>query len=408
METWLCPEFGAVKDKRSLAELEKFIHHIADSSGLLLPRGVIDGQEHFAFAHLSFQEYFTACWLEQEFSRLLNAGVASDDLLDAPTTEPPQALAMTQKLFAQYAAQTVWREPLLFLAEKLADRPADTSTLRKWLFPIKAGDTLPMPAQQLLATLSIDPQVSFTLPQRQVLWEYLCKAHLANKMVWKGGVAPSLLPVSDYQADILALLSKLAAVSKQTELSLSYCTGIRDLSPLKPLQNLERLDLSSCTGISDLSALQHLQNLQRLSLSGCTWVSNLSALQHLQSLQVLDLMVCTAVSDLSPLQPLQSLQRLYLSGCTGISDLSALQQLQSLQVLSLSLCTEVRDLSALQPLQSLEWLYLSDCPGISDLFALQHLQSLQRLHLGGRTGVSDLKAQVAALRIALPECRIFT
>lgn len=52
-------ESGYGRDEQAAAE---FVDYIARRSGLLLPRG--PGQ--FAFAHLSFQEYFAACFLAEQ------------------------------------------------------------------------------------------------------------------------------------------------------------------------------------------------------------------------------------------------------------------------------------------------------------------------------------------------------
>ncbi len=408
LHRWLCPEFGQATDAANQQEMEKFISHIADSSGLLLPRGVVDGQEQFAFAHLSFQEYYAACWLELEFSRLLNLNTGEDDLLAAPAPAPDALLALTDKLFAQRAATTLWREPLLFLAEKLAERPADTTTLRKWLFPIRKGETLPMPAQELLATFSIDPQVSFTPDQRHAIWEHLCRAHLANEEPWKTDVAPSLLVPSDYQPTILSLLVSLAAETQETLLWLSGCTGVSDLAALKGLGSLEWLYLSGCTRVSDLAALKDLGSLHYLYLNGCTGVSDLAALKDLRSLHWLDLTGCTRVSDLAALNHLGSLKDLYLTGCTGVSDFAALKDLRSLQILSLEDCTGVSDLAALKGSGSLRSLFLSGCTGVSDLAALKDLRSLQGLGISGCTGVKDWGRQMAELKKALPECQIIS
>lgn len=386
LQRWLCSEFGQASDEANRHEMDKFIDHIADSSGLLLPRGVKDGQEQFAFAHLSFQEYYAACWLELEFSRLLNLhAAAEDDLLDPPTPPPDEELAMTEALFAKRATFIVWREPLLFLAEKLSDRQSDTLTLRKWLFPIRNGQTLPMPAQRLLATFSIDPQVSFTPEQRQAIWDHLCRAHLANEDVGAESVASSLLVPSAYQQTILRLMASLATKTQQANLYLIGCTGLRDLTALKDLGSLRALFLNHCTGVGTLPTFQGFSSLQNLVLAGCTEVSSLASLKDLGSLR-----------------------SLFLNGCAGVGDLTELQSLSSLQLLILTECTGVSDLAALQGLSSLHTLSLNGCTGVSDLTALQGLRSLQWLDLRGCTGVKDLKRQITELQKALPKCHIFT
>lgn len=167
LREWLCPEFGGEDDAENQEQLEKFLQHIAARSGLLLPRGIQEGEEHFAFAHLSFQEFYAGCWLEREFRRLLNlkagGGYEAEDLLfgDAPEKAPPAPLAVAETDFATFAAQPVWRESLLFLAERLAGSAEDTKTFSRWAFAVKKDTPLPEEAQALLATMSVDPQVNF-------------------------------------------------------------------------------------------------------------------------------------------------------------------------------------------------------------------------------------------------------
>lgn len=385
LEEWLCPEFGQGGDLNRIAEMEKFITHIADSSGLLLKRGMHEGQAQYAFAHLSFQEYYTACWLEREFRRLLN-GKASDDedeldALDTVSTPAPRApLALLLEDFAAHAAHHLWREPLLFLAERLAASADDTQTLRKWLFPIrKEGPPLNFPAQNLLAAMSMDPQVNFAPSQRRKLWDHLWSLYLSKKDWWqKFGVATALLESSEYQKDVFASLRQAVVNTPEAELDLNGCTGVSDLSALKGLSSLQMLYLSGCTGISDLSPLQGLAALQSLDLMSCTGISDLSPLQELTALSSLDIRGCTRITDLSPLQGLVALQDLDLGGCMGISDLSPLQGLAALHRLDLSDCTGISDLSALQGLSGLKSLRLTGCLGVFD----NQVKDLKR-HLSG-------------------------
>ena len=189
-------------------------------------------------------------------------------------------------------------------------------------------------------------------------------------------------------------------------------TRVCDLSPLKgmPLAGL------SCarTQVSDLSPLKGM-HLAELQFDG-TRVSDLSALKGM-SLAILSC-AATGVSDLSPLKgmPLTFLN----CDATQVSDLS---QLKGMPLTRLSCSgTQVADLSPLRgmPLTSL------GCASsqVSDLAPLRGMP-LRELYCNG-TGVSDLSplegcdklrtlglhgakvtaAAVAALKKALPECKI--
>ncbi|WP_176159633.1 NACHT domain-containing protein [Prosthecobacter debontii] len=409
LEAWLCPEFGHGEDALNREAMTTFIGHIADRSGLLLPRGMQEGQEQYAFAHLSFQEYYTACWLEREFRRLLNlkAGTEDDlDLLDSiPEPVPIAPLVLEEADFAKHAAETLWREPLLFLAERLADSVSDTQTLRKWLFPIKPGVTLAETAQHLLATLSIDPQVNFPLPLRQQLWNHLWRLHLdRGDDWWMSGAAPALLEPSEFQAAVLQSLRATVEAAPGDRLSLHDCTGLSDLTPLAGLSGLKLLDLTGCTGLSDLAPLEGLSGLQWLYLSNCTGLSDLAPLARLFGLQDLDLSNCTGLSDLEPLAGLSNLRALNLLNCTGFRDLAPLAALSGLQSLGLLGCTGLSDLAPLEGLSGMWVLYLIGCTGLSDLAPLAGLSSLRILDLSGCSGVTE--EQVEELRKALPECDI--
>ena len=260
---WLQPVLPETKAR------DAFLDHIAHSSGLLLPRG----EDAFAFAHLSFQEFYAALHLQGDFERLGEA------LLSGETVPKKD-----RQLFQRLAAQPVWHEPLLFLVERLRESAPYTKRLLKWMFPqLEAGDPakgmewMPFPAAQLLATLSIDPQVALDPAQRTNIWRKLWQAHIA---AWNGGwnIAEALVVAgSAYQTLVLQ-----AAVSLQpTKFHLAGCTGVNDLKPLAGLGALQMLNLTFCTGVSDLKPLAGLGGLQILRLTGCPRVSDkaMAALQ---------------------------------------------------------------------------------------------------------------------------------
>ena len=184
-------------------------------------------------------------------------------------------------------------------------------------------------------------------------------------------------------------LEKLTALD---ELNLGGMSGLRDVSALAGLTNLEGLGLDD-TGVSDVSALAGLTNLETLDLTD-TAISDVSALAHLTNLETLDLHG-TAISDVSALAGLTNLERLYLR-YTGVSDVSALAGLTNLEGLGLD-DTGVSDVSSLAHLTNLEWLGLLDT-AISDVSALAHLTNLETLDLG-LTDVSDVSALAGLINL---------
>ena len=299
LEQWLGPRFGGAEDPTACAELHRFLDHIAKRAGLLLPRG----EGVFGFAHLSFQEYYAACHLEQDFRRVLNekAMGAADGFFGAPAIP---AKADEEKMFARMAAHPAWHEPLLFLVEKLRHSPPDTLTILRWTFPQLATEPkpkaygekefeewMPLTAAQLLAGISLDQEVTLDDAQRAKIWSSLWKAHIAA-MSGNWNIAPSLIVAgSVYRTPAL----EAAAALQPKEFHLVFCTGVSDLQPLHALASLQKLDLGGCTGVSDLQPLHALASLQGLSLHGCTGVSDLQPLHMLTSLQWLSLHGCTGV-----------------------------------------------------------------------------------------------------------------
>ncbi|TDU62569.1 hypothetical protein EI77_04612 [Prosthecobacter fusiformis] len=414
LRSWLQPVFAADKPGDKADDLLRdFLRFITQRTAFLLERG--EGQ--YGFAHLSFLEYYAACWLEIEFRRLLNQ--------NRPKTWQHEDLMMERESFQLHTEKALWHEPLHFLAEILSKNEDDAQSLMEWLFPgfVDGEETAlpeapPLASANLLAALTLDKKVSLQPSQRPAIWSRLWQHWLAQmpehvfELEHPWYIAPALLDVSDEQPRILAslgqhlpghrrlllhhcaALTSLSCLTQATdldELSLAWCVGLKSeaLSVFAASPKLKTLNLIGCTGVSDLSGLQALSSLQTLDLYGCTGLSNLSGLQGLSNLESLDLRGCTGVNDLTGLQGLSSLQILYLSGCTGVSDLSGLEGLSWLQMLEMIGCTGVSDLGGLQGLSGLQTLTLIDCTGVSDLRGLKGLSSLQELDLSG-TGVSDL------------------
>ncbi|MBU2051194.1 MAG: hypothetical protein KKH61_19775, partial [Gammaproteobacteria bacterium] len=248
-------------------------------------------------------------------------------------------------------------------------------------FPIKAGETLDDTAQHLLATLSINPQVNFSLAQRQQLWTHLWGLHLKRELWRVGGINSALLEPSEFQTGVLNTLRSTVMDIPEAQLYLSDCSGITDLSSLAGLDTIHNLALWNCTGIGDLSFMKNLSSLERLGLIGCT-----------------------AVSDISPLAGLSRLVALTLTGCTQIRDFSYLARLFGLEELGLAYDTNIRDLAPLTGLTALRELSLNGCTAIRDLAPLTGLSNLRELDLQGCTGLK--KEQVEALRVELPVCVI--
>ena len=213
-------------------------------------------------------------------------------------------------------------------------------------------------------------------------------------------------------------LSGLEYATNLTYLNLQYNYGIKDISALSSLINLETFTLG-CNRFTDLSPLAGLTKLKDLSIggNGFTGISSLSGLTSLTrlhagnnnvtdlsplsgmiNLTVLDLKG-NELADTSPLAGLTNLERLELlrNNITDISPLSGLTQLGYLD-LRHNAITDISPLSGLSKLRSL-WLRNNDIAiippllvtnylgladnEISDISGLSGATSVRRLDLGG-------------------------
>ena len=378
VEEWLREEMERDRVVSPGDTAARFLDYLGRRSGLLLPRG--EGQ--FAFAHLSFQEFFAATYLLR--------------LVIAPERKRCKIAPNFLEDLERWGGSADWRETLVLLGELLqqTDHAEDViETLFGGDFQRISGDSKLEQQERvlLLAELTIDPHSALTSEDRarslRVCWEWERRWSDPSRLPKVSGVPRVLLRAeSPRLADVLEVLCEVSQDSER--LILAGCPNLerpRVLRALAELSNLSYLDLSS-TGVSDVSALSSLSNLSFLDLSS-TGVSDVSSLSSLSNLSFLDLS-STGVSDVSSLSSLSNLSFLDLSS-TGVSDVSSLSSLLNLSSLDLR-STGVSDVSALSSLSNLSYLYLSST-GVSDVSALSSLSNLRILDLNS-TGVSDVSA----------------
>ncbi|MBC1908167.1 LPXTG cell wall anchor domain-containing protein [Listeria innocua] len=101
--------------------------------------------------------------------------------------------------------------------------------------------------------------------------------------------------------------------------------GIKDLSGVENLRNLERILIMEGNGVSDLSPIANLSKLRMLRIPG-NQISDISALRNLSTLRDLNLS-SNLISDISALENLRVIDELYLNN-NQISDLSPISNLR--------------------------------------------------------------------------------
>jgi Leucine-rich repeat (LRR) protein len=166
---------------------------------------------------------------------------------------------------------------------------------------------------------------------------------------------------------------------------LKLTAGVKSLSDLKYLTNLEYLDAQSLS-IANISPLSSLTNLRVLYLQR-NIITDISPLKKLTNLQILSLNG-NRISDIRPLAPLKQLQKLFLreNKITNVSSLSGLTNLTTLH-LGINAITDISPLAGLKNIQILSL----DSNKIANINALTGLKYLKSLNISINK-ITDIKA----------------
>lgn len=431
------------------------LRYLGERTGLIIPRGALrigdaaTAEEHYAFLHLSIQEFLAARWLQERMTdddweererarshQDLSVGHSPDALPDlrARTLAP-----LWHEVF--FLLFELWQKPTplfrLFAADAWlhAASPQAKASLTEALLQPENEDNNAVVMDHrlnLLASIAMD-ETNGLARNRDLRCHLLSILHACAAVNWNGNGAKlslqlcrdgsladlswtGLLASCEFKRHSRFMIvgsawfgnEHLAALCRErndiSRVAIIKCPGVTELFPLQSLLQLKEVLVYGCPGVTNLAPLQGLAQLKNIGIDDCTGINDLSPLQALRELSELSFTGCTGVSELAPLKALGQLKTLGLSGCTGVTDLTSLRSLAQLQTLFLNGCKSVLDLAPLQSLTHLKTLLLSFCTGVSDLTPLYTLLELTTLYLNGCTGVSE--AQVDALRKALPKCDI--
>ena len=421
-------------------------------TGLLVPRGIPKGakEEHYSFAHLSFQEYFASQNL------LLHLG-------NDWSHWEHEMEGFSRADLAVLSSRVTWRETFLLVFESLSEQVSalNPATFAGYLFDARMektgrtgfgkvswsrqpGDLILHPPPKiserssvfdpnfvqarhrlsLLVSIAGDSRVRFSPELRdaivKALLPLLALADLIEAPIYTQTIAAAIIASPLLKDRFFALLPNFVSNGAVRDLNLRFAS-LANLSPLSNLFELESLDLSH-TPIADLSPLSKLSALKFLSVSG-TSVSDLSPLTRLSALESLNL-ANSSVGDISLLAKLRGLKSVNLYG-TQVGDFSPLSKLPLLESLTIGenrdiqlaslrklialkklsiFHTPISDLSPLVSLSKLETLELFDTE-VTDLSPLHSLTTLTRLWYHPSPAKRVLP-QIAALKKALPKLEI--
>lgn len=340
-------------------ECRFILEYLSHRSGLFIPRGKDEeGRELYAFAHLSFLEYFAACHLK----------------LQVPLYTKKDWLALRLR-----TSEVWWHETFALFFESL-DNAKLTERYLAQLFPATGSDE----QQNLLADIVMDTSVRLPMQARQQHIKALANVCLeTSDSFYKRNVA-------------FRLCTELYQAIAQLKTIKSICfsgTAFSEFELLAQLTELRELILSN-TCIESLEPVQDLTDLQQLYLF-YTAITDLKPLSRLVQLQVLGLAACP-ITDLKPLSQLKRLIWLDIDS-TYVTDLSPLAELTGLINLNL-VDTPVNDLSPLAQLYRLETLAL-DNTAITDLSPLTRLESLRKLRISNTAANPEVLSHLPNLKI---------
>lgn len=419
--------------KKCQQTAEKLIDYIKRRTGFLIDRGQDVEQGHetvFAFSHLSFQEYFAAHFISQQWSELSNNQGLVDSLTLSCNSQ--SWFECWQLVFEDYSQNGNSRQQHRQFIDKLfgpVDQLVDKLDCNEQPYWDKQDN-----AVELLSKIILNPAVKLPPNYRQqqltnlwlynlnlaqfdgsasvfTLWPELCRDYDKEDSLSRRAIAAAfelceqenashldLSGVKSTDFRPLKLWSDLITLNlsntqidnlwplkdfKHLEVLVLDNTPVSDLTPLAKLSNLKLLAFSK-TNVSDLTPLGLLTKLDSLYIDH-TQVSVLTSLAGLPKLETLTFSH-TKVSDLTPLKELKLLTDLDFTD-TELSDLTPIANLTRLTLLDIRR-TNISNLTPLAKLTQLEKLWISDTQ-VSDLTPLAHIPRLQILE-ASNTAVTNL------------------
>lgn len=368
----------------SKEDVDRLVDYLTARAGLLVesPPGFL------RFAQFPFQEFFAAWHIA--------------NTLEARSwwTQPGfGAQSIVRRDLHRWSSRYHWHDVLVLVFGRLSMSSDPTLTIEaaRLAFPkfFANRETRETPmtrcAMQLLGDLARDPSLRWSDPN------FRQRVELASVMRDIASCATASHPTSMYLPN--SAMTSLELLREHRELwELVFCnTRVSTLEPFR--EHLELLELVFCeTAVTSLEPLREHRQLRRLVFCD-TGVTSLEPLRELRELRILHF-GGTGVTSLEPLRGHRQLRELSFDR-TAITDLEPLRELRELQDLCFS-STRVTSLEPLRELRQLRRLVFTDT-AVTTLEPLHELRELEWLQLGGK-GIS--KADVAAMRHALPKCRI--
>lgn len=200
-----------------------------------------------------------------------------------------------------------------------------------------------------------------------------------------------------------SFLSRLVNMLPHLESLLFTESSIYNFGSLASAKQMTQLDLSGCLHMNDVTPLTFCSKLSTLRLRGCEYIPDITPLASCPLLVALNLKCCCGIFDFGALALCTALRALNL-GDTRIFDLTPLASCTRLSSLELCDLEDTIDIRPLAACTSLNLLSLDGCHSIQDFRVLAapcspHLELAELQHDGHQpTSLMHRAAHFTSLR----------
>lgn len=339
---------------------QTFLNWVARRSGLLLPRG----EARYAFVHLSFQEYFCACYLD---SCIVRPAFIKNQL--------QENAEVTKHKLTVWSGELQWFETLIFLFELLsAERDSEwVDDLFNTIFGESSKEfAMYDGASDLASRIIKNKHIKISSYNRDLLASRLGKVAVSE---WLG---------ERYTLDSVALSALMDsgyAVALGTPPEVVFGGGLwrgKCVDRLADVISPDRVQVLLIENhtVLDGSFLDKFINVRYLRINGSE-IGDVSFLKLYKELRFLQLM-SLPVEEINSIGTLNELARVELHDL-NVTDIEAIGDLKNLSYLELQ-GLDVADLSPLAKLNNLSAITVKDLP-VTDFTPLANIKSLSTLYV---------------------------